>query len=204
MHCGRDFDAPVDKNATSGTSAVAKTIDTALDDDFRSATNDGTDTSGGTSEFDSRLQDLIDEGPGRNVDSFAGSSGKQLSGAEMVRAAVAATVDFLDADEDRRQGLVFVVAFLAWLLVSGPASSDPVALLGAIGLGLYLYTRETARETVEACAWGTGALLVAVPLLGLTAGTVPFAGAGAVTVVWSLLVGVSLLVFGIWLRRQDL
>lgn len=99
------------------------------------------------------------------------------------------------------------IPLLFWLAVELAANLGVLPLVAAAGLAAYLYTRETARETLAAGAVGVGALLVglfALELYRVRAGGSAESLTAAVARLggWGLTGAFSLAV-GVWLYRTD-
>lgn len=136
------------------------------------------------------------------------ASGSSYSETGSLRTAVSRIVDSVGVSEWRRVALAVGVPLLFWLVVEFGANLGFLPLAVAVGLGAYLYTRETARETLAASAHGTGLAGIAVFPIEVYR---TVAGGSTASVVdtaiglsgW-LVAGVVLVAFGTWLRRSNL
>lgn len=129
-------------------------------------------------------------------------------GPGLIRAAVRPFVAFVGAGEPRRFAVIVAVSLLFWLVVELGANLGSLPLVVAAALGAFLYTRETAKETIAASAYGTGLLAIGLGLLQvyqiLVGGsTESLAGAVVRLAEWPL-AGFLLIGFGIWLYVADL
>lgn len=111
------------------------------------------------------------------------------------------------SSERRRVAVIFAVSFLFWLAVELAANLGFLPLVAAVALGVFLYTRATAQETLAASAYGTGLLVVGVAVFQLYQGvaggsTEPLAEAVLRLSAWPL-AGIGLVVLGIWIHRAD-
>lgn len=136
------------------------------------------------------------------------SSGASVPRVALFRAAVDPVVQFVDVSERRRVTVAVVVPSLFWLIVELAANLGVVPLVVAIGLAAYLYTRDTAQETLAASAYAPGLLAIGVGLfqvfLTVTGGsTEPFVDTVVRLSGWPL-AGIALIAFGTWLYRVDL
>lgn len=123
------------------------------------------------------------------------------------RTAAGHVVEFVAVTERRRVTLAVGVPFLFWLLFELTANLGFLPLALAAGLAAYLYTRETARETLAASAAGTGLLMVGLFLLELywngARGSTESLEAVATRSLWWALVGTVLVALGIRFRATN-
>jgi hypothetical protein len=186
MHCGADFEAPVDANAdgdgemtvsrereTAGGATAATGRDAATTDQARASAEER-DRSGQSGAELSR--DSSDP-----VEAFASAAGSEVPWW------AAPLVGLIATSEARRWGLVVAatVGVFAVLLDALPTATVPT--LTSLALAGYLATRWNTRETVAAAATGSG-----VAVIGATAMTAAWSAVnGSVAAATDLLSGAT-------------
>lgn len=190
MHCGADFEAPVDANA---------------DGDGEMTVSRERETAGGATAATGRDAATTERGVDRGRASAeerdrSGQSGAELSrdSSDPVEAFASAAgsevpwwaaplVGLIATSEARRWGLVVAatVGVFAVLLDALPTATVPT--LTSLALAGYLATRWNARETVAAAATGSG-----VAVIGATATTAAWSAVnGSVAAATDLLSGAT-------------
>lgn len=193
MHCGREFDAPVDANADGGGEVTIAT--------------DRASTGGMSSRHDTKA-------PGTDSSARFGAEDARATANPVGRFApdadaspgprvVAPLVSFLAASQARQWAFAGGVALgvLAFLLQSVVGSAQSFVV--AITLGAYLATRKTAQDVLASSASVSG--LVVVGVLFVTLGS-PLSLSGprgtvVVPALHLLMAGLGLVIVGRLLRR---
>lgn len=120
---------------------------------------------------------------------------------------VPTVVDSVGVTERRRVLVALGVPLLFLVAVELGANLGFLPFVAALGLAAYLYTRDTARETLVAGALGTGLLFVGLFLFQLykieATGSTEALTAAATRLSGWLLVGALLVACGIVLSRVD-
>jgi len=223
MHCGRDFEDPVDANAAGGGTVTTTREATGGFGETGSAGGDGgwadddaVSAESGTVSYGADgappdpesgagvASQVTDAVPGGSGATSRRSSGEMSSVLGALLAVAGTARDYASVSEANRQKLVVVVTVAVLLLTTLTVGSPVTPFVGAGVLGVYLYTRSRPTETVAAAASGTGYVLVALQFFEVaraaTAGVLPAVGALVGASIWVVL-GVVLVVSGRRIRE---
>jgi heme/copper-type cytochrome/quinol oxidase subunit 4 len=114
-------------------------------------------------------------------------------------------IAFIDHSEYRRLLMVVGTPTGFAVLVWQQNRLGTAAVILAVCLAAFLYTRPAAQQTIAASAYGTGVVLISLVLLGVyliwsTASTAAWVDN---TIRWRAVTGALLLGLGLWLRQIE-
>jgi cell division protein FtsW (lipid II flippase) len=126
---------------------------------------------------------------------------------ERPRPVVGHIIEFIGVSEYRRLLVVVGIPVISAVLLWQRNSLGTAAVLLAVVLAVFLYTRSTARQTIAASTYATGVLLITLFLLALywtwSQGSTEPLGDVVSRYRWRAVTGALLIGLGLWLRQIE-